>query len=169
MSYPRQSLRESHCFAEIQSVYSTTPAGWFNRTFVGACLIPMQIFTRCILQFQPTVPQHTHCVGVLPFYRNAVGLFNSPSRLNHRTLIFADAISVFCSPTQIKKKQLEEVLYCNNHHPHVVQLARISLTLSHHFSLSFIASGTSSGLHPVSSHSCWIYVLAGRPAFVRPM
>ena len=36
------------------------------------------------------------------------------------------------------------------------------------FSLSFIASGRSLGLHPISSHSCWIYVCAGRPAFVRP-
>ena len=55
-----------------------------------------------------------------------------------------------------------------NHHHHVVQLARISLTLSHHFSLSFIASGRSSGLHPVSSHSCCTYVRAGCPAFARP-
>ena len=47
-------------------------------------------------------------------------------------------------------------------------VARISLTLSRHFSLPFIASGRSSGLHPVSSHSCWMYVRAGRPAFVRP-
>ena len=47
-------------------------------------------------------------------------------------------------------------------------LARISLTLSRHFSLSFIASGSSSGLHPVSSHSCCMYVLAGCPAFARP-
>ena len=47
-------------------------------------------------------------------------------------------------------------------------LARISLTLSRHFSLSFITSGRSSGLHPVSSHSCCMYVRAGRPAFTRP-
>ena len=47
---------------------------------------------------------------------------------------------------------------------HVVPQSRISLTLSHHFSLSFIASGRSSGPHPVSSHSCWMYVRAGRPA-----
>ena len=46
--------------------------------------------------------------------------------------------------------------------------AKISLTLSRHFSLSFIASDRSSGLHPVSSHSCCVYVRAGRPAFVRP-
>ena len=47
-------------------------------------------------------------------------------------------------------------------------LARISLTLSRHFSLSFIASGKSSGLYLVSSHSCWMYVRAGPPAFARP-
>ena len=54
-----------------------------------------------------------------------------------------------------------------HHHHHVVPLARISLTLSRHFSLSFIASGRSPGLHPVSSHSCCMYVRAGRPAFDR--
>ena len=47
-------------------------------------------------------------------------------------------------------------------------LARISLTLSRHFSLSFIASGRSSGLHPVSSHSCCMCVQAGLPAFDQP-
>ena len=56
----------------------------------------------------------------------------------------------------------------NHHHNHVVPLAQISLTLSRHFSLSFIASGRSSGLHPVSSHSCCMYVRAGHPAFSRP-
>ena len=56
----------------------------------------------------------------------------------------------------------------NHHHHHIVLVARISLTLSRHFSLSFITSGWSSGLHPVSSHNCWMYVRAGRPAFDRP-
>ena len=54
------------------------------------------------------------------------------------------------------------------HHLHLMPQAQISLTLSRHFPLSFIASGKSSGLHPVSSHSCWMYVRAGRPAFARP-
>ena len=49
-----------------------------------------------------------------------------------------------------------------------VLLAQIYLTLSRHFSLSFIASGRSLGPHPVSSHSSCMYVRAGRPAFVRP-
>ena len=51
---------------------------------------------------------------------------------------------------------------------HVVPLGRISLTLSCHFSLSFIASGRCSGLHPVSSYSCCKYVRAGGPAFAWP-
>ena len=59
-------------------------------------------------------------------------------------------------------------IYVYHHHHHVVLVARISLTLSRHFSLSFIASGRSSGLHPVSSHSCWMYVCASRPAFTQP-
>ena len=54
-----------------------------------------------------------------------------------------------------------------HHHHQVVPLARIFQTLSRHFSLSFIAFGRSSGLHPVSSHSCWMYIRAGRPAFAR--
>ena len=44
----------------------------------------------------------------------------------------------------------------------------ISLTLSRHFSLSFIASSRSSELHPVSSHSCCMYVRTGHPAFAQP-
>ena len=59
-------------------------------------------------------------------------------------------------------------IYIYIYHHHVVPLARMSLTLSRRFSLSFIASDRSSGLHPVSSHSCCIYVLAGRPAFSWP-
>ena len=56
----------------------------------------------------------------------------------------------------------------NHHHHHIVLAARISLTLFRHSSLSFIALGRSSGQQPVSSHSCWMYVRAGRPAFARP-
>ena len=48
--------------------------------------------------------------------------------------------------------QLWSLVKGNNNNNHVVPLARISLTLSRHFFLSFIASGRSSGLHPVSSH-----------------
>ena len=63
---------------------------------------------------------------------------------------------------------MEDQIRTNPHHHHVVLVARISLTFSRHSSLSFIALGRSSGQHPVSSHSCWMYVHAGRPAFARP-
>ena len=59
-------------------------------------------------------------------------------------------------------------IYIYHHHHHVVLVARISLTLSRHPSPSFIASSRSSGQHPVSSHSCWMYARAGRPTFARP-
>ena len=60
------------------------------------------------------------------------------------------------------------VKLCHHHHHHVVLPAQISLTLSRHFSLLCIASGRSSGLHLVYSHSCCMYVRAGRPDFARP-
>ena len=59
-------------------------------------------------------------------------------------------------------------IHIYHHHHHVVPPARISLTLYRHFSQSFITSGRFSGIHPVSSHSCCMYVRAGRPAFARP-
>ena len=62
---------------------------------------------------------------------------------------------------------LASFIFCILHH-HIALVARISLTLSRHSSISFIALGRSSGQHPVSSHSCWMYVRAGRPAFARP-
>ena len=54
------------------------------------------------------------------------------------------------------------------HHHHAEPQARISLTLSRHFSRSCIASSRSSGLHPASLQSCCMYVQAGCLAFLRP-
>ena len=57
----------------------------------------------------------------------------------------------------------------HHHHHHVVPPAQVDvLTLSRHFSLSFMASGRSSGLRPVYSQSCCMYVRAGRLVFARP-
>ena len=73
-----------------------------------------------------------------------------------------------CTTWTLTKRLVKKLLTSHHHHHHVVTLARISLTLSPHFSLLFIASGRSSGRHPESSHSCWMYVRAGRPAFAWP-
>ena len=52
-------------------------------------------------------------------------------------------------------KNLAKVYKIFHHHHHYIALgARISLTLSRHSSLSFIALGRSSGQQSVSSHSC---------------
>ena len=54
---------------------------------------------------------------------------------------------------------LIKLSFDNHHHHHNVVLpAWVYLTLSCHFSLSFITSGRSSELHPISSHSCCMYV-----------
>ena len=74
---------------------------------------------------------------------------------------------VFKNPSKNSQVPLNLHIY-HPHHHHIALVARISLTLSRHSSLSLIALGRSSGQHPVSSHSCWMYVRAGRPAFARP-
>ena len=76
----------------------------------------------------------------------------------------------FRNSTQHSSSSLAFAFELNSysHRHHAVPLARISLALSRHFSLSSIASGRSSGLHPVSSHSCCMYVRAGRPAIAWP-
>ena len=79
-----------------------------------------------------------------------------------RKFISTKYIRFFCLSTW------EVYIYIYHHHHHVTLVARISLTLSRHSSLSFIALGRSSGQHHVSSHSCWMYVRAGRPAFSWP-
>ena len=62
------------------------------------------------------------------------------------------ACSCYCGKVKFKGSFLEVkekgkiwVSFLNHHHHHVVPPARISLTLSHHFSQLFIASGRSSG------------------------
>ena len=66
-------------------------------------------------------------------------------------------------------QQLYLVIYIYIYISSSYRAGSISLTLSRHSSLSFIALGRSSGQQPVSSHSCWMYVRAGRPAFARPL
>ena len=56
---------------------------------------------------------------------------------------------------EVTNKPITQIINNPHHHHHhlVVPSAQISLTLSRHLSLSFIASARSSGLHPVSSQS----------------
>ena len=82
-------------------------------------------------------------------------------------IVIKDSFFVTCN--DILEKQVIPLPWKKTyHHHHVVPRAWISLTLLRHFSLLFITSGRSSGLHPISSHSCWMYVRASRPAFARP-
>ena len=61
-------------------------------------------------------------------------------------------------------------IYTHNfiyHHHHVSLPARISPTLSRHWSILSIAPGRSSSLYPVTAQSCWVYILPDRSAFAR--
>ena len=81
-----------------------------------------------------------------------------------RLILFYNRVIYYNARIFLKLLSIYIYIYIYHHH-HVVPLARISLTLSRHFSLSSIASGRSSGLHPVSSHICCMY---GHPAFAWP-
>ena len=89
-------------------------------------------------------------------------------RANKRCSLLADQQILTSTPSKDNMLSRRPFRSDHHHHHHIVLAARISLTLSRHSSLSFIALGRSSGQHPVSSHSCWMYVRAGRPAFARP-
>ena len=116
----------------------------------------------------------THIRGVLPLFRDAVGVFYCLSRMGYRTLIggvlplCSNAVGVFYS---LSRQGQELSVQSTTPMYYIIILAlvaRISLTLARHSSLSFIALARSSGQHPVSSHSCCMYVRAGRPTFARP-
>ena len=123
-------------------------------------------------QGKGVVPPHTH-LGVVATEKGAFG----PSSI--MVTNFTCSLTILgnlCIKIRKRKYIKSEIsistacqcYYWSHHHHHVVPLAQISLTLSRHFSLSFITSGRSSGLHPVSSHSCCMYVWDGRPAFAWP-
>ena len=104
--------------------------------------------------------------GLVLWHINHCGLFNAKSSLYIYIYIYIYIYDLvwFYGISTIVGYLMPSPLY----HHHVMPQAQISLTLSLHFSLSFIASGRSSGPHPISSHSCWMYVRAGRPAFAQP-
>ena len=75
---------------------------------------------------------------------------------------------IFIQKYKVPSLQIIFLFIHYNHDDDVAPPGRISLTLSRHLSLSFVAPVWSSRLHPVSAQSCCIKVLAGRPAFARP-
>ena len=98
-------------------------------------------------------------------------LFSNLKQKKNTTLLLVELLAVTWVPCILRQPLCVCIyiyIYIYHHHHHVMLVALISLTLSRHSSLSFIASGRSSGQHPVSSHSCWMYVRAGRPAFAQP-
>ena len=100
--------------------------------------------------------------------RMALALNNLQRLICHLPIQTTNQTQLNRDKRKSKKRIHQNSKTSRNHHHHIALVARISLTLFRHSSLSFIALGRSSGQHPVSSHSCWMYVRAGRPAFARP-
>ena len=126
--------------------------------------IPKVVVARNLIGISWGVVLHTHtyiyicacvyvcvmvCICILSWKLFPIYIGNSFKILNIRKL-FSLSLDIYI------------YIYIYIYHHYQVPQARISLILSRHFSLSFIASGRSSGQHPVSSHSCWMY------AFARP-
>ena len=107
-------------------------------------------------------------LGWVLWHINHCRLFNAKSSLYIYIKYIWFGLFGFYRISTIVGYLMTNFLYTYHHHHHIVLAARISLTLFRHSSLSFIALGRSSGQQPVSSHSCWMYVRAGRPAFARP-
>ena len=65
-------------------------------------------------------------------------------------------MEMYSTAMQICKYEKNHNVFHHHHHHQVALVARISLTLSRHSSLSFIALSRSSGQHPVSSHRTYL-------------
>ena len=123
-----------------------------------------------------------YLITPLPWWRSKMLVNNPINKIIHWRPCVHSSLNIFTLPDSYnwekseidlyvwkctERKKYNYIIHTYIHQHHVMPLAWISLTLSRHFSLSFIASGWSSGLHPVSSHSCCMYVWAGHPAFAR--
>ena len=111
-----------------------------NYHFVGNCFFLQGITLIKILLW----------CAILPWLWRHMYMISFINKYTHKTFFYRKLISF----------KIED-----HHHHHVMPPAWISLILFRHYSQSFITSGRSSGLHSISSHSCCMYVQAGRPAF----
>ena len=130
---------------------------WLCKCFVHYRITDLSIYLRKIFTYTPVHIQMYNC-----FILCSCSIWNSQLFLGEDWLI---GILWYINKS-LSLSLYIYYIYIYIYH-HVMPPARISLTLSRHFSLSFIASGRSSELHPVSSHSCCMYFWAGRPAFDR--
>ena len=80
------SLGGSYLSAEMQSVYSAAPAGWATGHLLGRVFPSAEM--QSVYSAAPADWATGHLLGrVLPLCRDAVGVFCSPGRLGHRTLV----------------------------------------------------------------------------------
>ena len=96
---------------------------------------------------------YSNCCCSCSFEAEIIKIGQSSHKMYSNKIVnFQESTTILNAYTKKSGNLLNTLRIC--HHHHVAPPARISLTVSRHFSLSFIASGRSSGLQPVSSHSC---------------
>ena len=111
------------------------------------------------------------------FSPNTIKSIRQYERINKK--IYRQKMSIMFNEISINEEILPKYTYTHTHTYIYIYIyisssscraasTDIPDSLSRHFSLSFIASGWSSGLHPVSSQSCCMYVRTVCPAFARP-
>ena len=115
--------------------------------------------------------RETHLEGLREWFIHCVVylsscLLHTPFQLHSPHVILA---KLSYSPLKIWHGKLELSTTTNSifiskphHHHHIALVARISLTLSRHSSLSFIALGRSSGQHPVNLEAHIFHYPRGR-------
>ena len=135
----------------------------------GPCLAPatMLDWNNIVNKFKFQLCNCNHfqtnslCKYITSSYASCYGLHSTTTILQQEWIwlkITHEDWNAIKLRNQIKPNQTKLKAWIFHHlHHHVVLVARISLTLSRQFSLSFIASGRSSGQYSVSSHSCWMY------------
>ena len=141
MSYPRHPLGVGfYPSAEKQSVYSIARGNWAK-------------------DFFNSIRENWLGLGNLFVFQNPWEFYGSHSLVATTTLF----ITIL---TPMHKNYSEESAYISSSS---TSCRAASTDIPDLLAPLFpIVHGMSSGLHPVSLHSCYMYILAGRPAFARP-
>ena len=131
-------------------------------TYMYLKLRTSNLCTSKFIYFKSKIPQNNILQNYVPSYLLILCVPQITYKILRYILMYLHSYPYYtylklCASSYCISKicvsNLPTYFLCHHHHQ-VVPPVRISLTLSRHFSLSFIASGRFSGLHPVSSHSC---------------
>ena len=128
-------------YVRQQSFYSIHPNIYIGCVCICVCVIVWE-YVFFFFSYDHNIPRNDYKESLVD---NTKFLYSSKCKDSKYEKPFC--LSVGLSPSLI----LSLYIYIYHHHHHIVLAAGITLTLSRHSSLSFIALGRSSGQQPVSS------------------